>query len=267
MVDAHLGYVYIGGSKLVWYVATEGGVLVQVDAHSGRALRIINETEPSYEQPETAPHLSDRQLLTKAAEILNRSGFRKLATLGPPERKFPGGPTGSICYIDFPRSCKGIPFDQVTEGQGAHVNLKAADGKLLDLFVNLSAPDPVSTAVRIDQATAKKLAKVGPNTTANLRVVMPNSYWVRRGLGRSENASVSRVAWVVRYEYADEIACMRPPRPPSSNLSLRRRQEGTRGGGKGPAAGDALQGLLDRCRERAGVGRNAVSVRGVLPNP
>ena len=117
-------------------------------------------------------------------------------TLGPPEVELDHQETCTSEFtVRFRRQYNGIPYD----GGGALVSLAAEDGKLLVLSAGLDSPTPASTAVNVDEGTAKASAlgfasKVAPSlglTTAwaKLMIVVPNSYWVGKGLGAEEDAT------------------------------------------------------------------------------
>jgi hypothetical protein len=103
----------------------------------------------------------------------------------------------------------GIPFNR----GGVGVMLSAADGRLLALSsgldiappesVTVSVPEESATAAAITYASHLDSSSQPAETQAELRIVVPNSYWARRGLGEEIAEPGSRVAWVVELREAE----------------------------------------------------------------
>jgi hypothetical protein len=148
--------------------------------------------------------LDNAAALSRAQEIVKAAGLEGVLDWEKPTVKLQESSPGVFRYtVTWRPTYKGIPYDLV----GAAVMLSAVDGRMLALSTALDVTPPASVEVLVPKDTAVQSAVelvskadarfVLEEETAELRVVIPNSYWSRYGLGENVSTDLSRVAWVV----------------------------------------------------------------------
>jgi len=158
------------------------------------------------------PELKEAEAAARASEIVTLAGIPQVASLSSPRITLEHGTPGASEFrVLYDREYKGIPFEQC----GVDICLAGDTGAMLWLSTGLDVPNPDSTEVKFGEQEAKDsaikdLAVVAPSRqvtdiSSTLKIVLPNSYWASQEVGEQEDATKSRVAWVVSLTTADGI--------------------------------------------------------------
>lgn len=194
-----------------WKVSFHDFATVGVDPNRGVVLSAVDYSAVTeHEEAKEPPKLDKASALARASHILSLAGLGRVAELEAPTIALQECSTGVYRFVVYWREqYRGIPFDDNAVG----VMLSAADGRFLALSAGLDIPPPESTTVSVSEQAARDAAldfacqldsSFQPaEIEAELRIVVPNSYWARRGLGEEIAQPGSRVAWVVKLHDAE----------------------------------------------------------------
>jgi len=196
--------------KAEWRVTFGTFASVGVDPRTGRITSAADYSGGlAHAMAKAPPNLDNAAALAHATEILKLAGLADAAQWGSPDVALQEEAPGVWRFaVKFPCQYQGIPYRYGC----ATVLLAAEDGKLLVLSTALDLPIPASTAVLVKEEAASESAltyasKVSSSpeagtASAKLMIVTPNSYWVSKGLGATEDSTIARTAWVVTVEQA-----------------------------------------------------------------
>ncbi len=188
-----------------WEVSFHDFATVGVDPKRGIVLSAVDYSAVTeHEELKQPPALEEQAALARAADIIGLAGLKDVAELEEPTVLLHELSPDVYRYIVLWRVLhRGIPFEDAR----VQVTLSAWDGRLLVLSSGLDIPAPESVGVSVSEEAAVGAAldfawqlepQLTPSETeTELRIVVPNAYWTRSGLGRAVTDSGSRLARVV----------------------------------------------------------------------